>query len=132
VKQELVKAAQAALQNAYAPYSNYRVGAAILVGDEIYTGVNVENASYGLTICAERSALVSAISNGARKVKGIAIAVEKGMPSPCGACRQVLREFGTGYPVYLVSADGIVQETSVAELLPHSFGPDFLHEEDKS
>ena len=129
MKQELVKAAQEALHQAYAPYSGYRVGAAILAGREVFKGVNIENASYGLTICAERSAVAAAISSGARQIQGVAIAVEKGAPSPCGACRQVLREFGTDFPVYLVTGDGSVRETTIQNLLPDSFGPEFLTKE---
>ncbi|MBS3951199.1 MAG: cytidine deaminase, partial [Peptococcaceae bacterium] len=75
MKQELVKAAQEALQQAYAPYSGYRVGAAVLAGQDVFKGVNIENASYGLTICAERSAVAAAISSGARQIQGVAIAV---------------------------------------------------------
>lgn len=130
MKQALVKAAQAALQKAYAPYSGYRVGAAVLSGQDVFKGANIENASYGLTICAERSAVAAAISSGARQIHGVAIAVEKGAPSPCGACRQVLREFGTDFPVYLVDGDGIVRETTIRRLLPESFGPEFLAKED--
>ncbi|MDP3486785.1 MAG: cytidine deaminase [Bacillota bacterium] len=131
MKQELVKAAQEALQQAYAPYSGYRVGAAILAGQEVFKGSNIENASYGLTMCAERSAVATAISSGARQIHGVAIAVEKGAPSPCGACRQVLREFGFDFPVYLVAGDGSVRETTIKNLLPDSFGPEFLTKEDK-
>ncbi|KAF0198125.1 MAG: cytidine deaminase [Bacillota bacterium] len=130
MKQELVKAAQEALQQAYAPYSGYRVGAAVLAGQDVFKGVNIENASYGLTICAERSAVAAAISSGARQIQGVAIAVEIGAPSPCGACRQVLREFGTDFPVYLVAGDGAVRETTIKLLLPGSFGPEFLAKED--
>ncbi|MBS3873098.1 MAG: cytidine deaminase [Firmicutes bacterium] len=124
---ELIKAAQEALTRAYAPYSGYRVGAAILSGGQIYLGANVENASYGLSMCAERSAVFAAISAGApRSIEAVAIAIEKGLPSPCGACRQVLREFGEDFPVYLVGGDGQVHETSLAKLLPDSFGPQSL------
>lgn len=130
MKQELVNAAQEALQQAYAPYSGYRVGAAVMAGQDVYKGANIENASYGLTICAERSAVAAAISSGARKIQGVAIAVETGAPSPCGACRQVLREFGVNFPVYLVSGDGTVTETTIKSLLPDSFGPEFLTKED--
>ncbi len=129
---ELIREAQAALERAYAPYSGYRVGAAILCGGKIYAGANVENASYGLSMCAERSAVFAAISAGApRSIEAVAIAVAIGMPSPCGACRQVLREFGQDFPVFLVGADGKVNETSLARLLPDSFGPDSLPREEK-
>jgi len=127
MRDELVKAAQNALARAYAPYSGYRVGAAILSGGKIYEGANVENASYGLSMCAERSAVFAAISAGApRAISAVAIAIEQGLPSPCGACRQVLREFGEDFPVYLVGLDGQFHETSLAKLLPDSFGPQSL------
>lgn len=129
MRQQLIEAAKNALQKAYAPYSGYRVGAAVLADGRIYTGVNVENASYGLTMCAERSAVFSALSQGQRRIEAVAVAVERGAPSPCGACRQVLREFGRDFPVYLVAGDGSVRDTSLAALLPDSFGPDFLREE---
>lgn len=129
MRQQLIEAARNVLQNAYAPYSGYKVGAAVLADGKIYTGVNVENASYGLTNCAERSAVFSAVARGVRKVDAVAIAVERGVPSPCGACRQVLREFGRDFPIYLVADDGSVRDTTLAALLPHSFGPDFLREE---
>lgn len=98
----------------------------------MFAGANVENASYGLTICAERSAVVSAISSGQRTIQAAAIAVEQGRPSPCGACRQVLGEFGKDFPVFLVAGDGTVQETTLRHLLPDSFGPDFLVKEDNN
>jgi len=130
MKEELVRAAQEALTHAYAPYSGYRVGAAVMAGHKIFKGANIENASYGLTICAERSAVVAAVSSGAREIQGVAVAVENGVPSPCGACRQVLREFGSDFPVYLVGGDKVVRETTLQRLLPDSFGPDFLVKED--
>lgn len=129
MRQQLIEAAKKVLQHAYAPYSGYKVGAAVQADGKIYTGVNVENASYGLTMCAERSAVFSAVSQGPRKIEAVAIAVERGTPSPCGACRQVLREFGRDFPVYLVAEDGSVRDTTLAALLPDSFGPDFLREE---
>jgi len=129
----LKRAAQDALEHAYAPYSGYRVGAAILSGGTIYSGANVENASYGLSMCAERSAVFAAISQGApRSIEAVAIAVAIGKPSPCGACRQVLREFGQDFPIFLIGGEGQVWETSLAELLPQSFGPESLPKELKS
>ena len=126
MKEELIRHAQEVLAKAYAPYSNYSVGAAIWAGDKLYVGVNVENASYGLTICAERSAATAAVSDGQREFKAIAIAVAEGSPSPCGACRQFLREFSATLPVYLVDDQGQVKETNLGDLLPNSFGPEFL------
>lgn len=93
-KQTLLKAAEKARENAYAPYSHFRVGAALLgESGKIYPGCNVENASYGLTLCAERNALTRAIADGEQQFRGIAIVAAEWAP-PCGACRQVLAEFG--------------------------------------
>lgn len=124
--EELVKKAEGALVNSYAPYSNYRVAAALLCDDgTIYTGVNVENGSYGLTICAERTAIFKAVSEGKRNFKAIAIVAEsmKTPPFPCGACRQVMAEFSKDIIVIVKTKDGLVQK-SLKELLPYSFeGP---------
>ncbi|HCB47991.1 MAG TPA: cytidine deaminase [Chloroflexi bacterium] len=125
-KQALVDLANAARQRAYAPYSNYHVGAAILADDgRIFTGVNVENASYGLTICAERAAVFSAITAGARRLLAVAICTEYG-GSPCGACRQVMSEFAGDIPVWLSDSTGKARETSLHTLLPDHFGPNHL------
>src|SRR5881296_2781589 len=92
---KLIAAAKTAQRRAHAPYSKFRVGAALLTkSGKVYTGCNVENASYGLTICAERVALAKAVSEGHRKFKAIAVVAPSGGLSPCGACRQVLAEFG--------------------------------------
>lgn len=124
---KLVAAAVAAREQAYAPYSRYPVGAAVLMGDgRMFTGCNVENASYGLTVCAERIAVFRAIAEGAPPVvTAVAVATEDG-GSPCGACRQVLSEFvpkdSAPVPVYLVNREGeIIRETTLAELLPLAF-----------
>jgi cytidine deaminase len=123
----LVEAAQAAREHAYAPYSNFRVGAAVLAGDRIYTGANVENASYGLTICAERAAVFAAISAGERKLEAVAIVTDTEAPTPpCGACRQVLREFGADLPVVSATTQGWQVTHPLSELLPFSFGPEHL------
>ena len=107
--------------NAYAPYSNYKVGAALLAeSGQVYTGCNVENAVYPLTICAERVAVVKAVSEGERSFIAIAVASENG-GSPCGSCRQVLREFGKKTVVLIADATGDYRETRVADLLPDSF-----------
>ena len=118
-----VRAAQAR-HWAYAPYSHYAVGAALLTGSgKIYDGVNVENAAYPDTICAERTAAVKAVSEGEREFVAIAVASSNG-GMPCGSCRQVLAEFGLGARVLVVNGDGaILQRTTVRELLPDSFGP---------
>ena len=119
----LVEAAKAARLNAYAPYSGYRVGAALLTAaGEIYTGTNVENASYGLTICAERVAIGSAIAEGERDFVAIAVVTESDPPAtPCGACRQVLAEFGPTLDVVCASTHGTRATHTIASLLPESF-----------
>lgn len=125
-KQQLVKAASVVRSEAYAPYSNYPVGAALLTDDgQIFTGVNVENAAYGLSMCAERSAVFSAVSAGVQKIVGIAVCTENG-GSPCGACRQVLSEFGSDMEVWLVDAQGNEIHTNLLILLPSQFGPEYL------
>ncbi len=122
----LVASAIAARPFAYAPYSHFMVGAAVLTDDgTITTGCNVENASYGLTICAERNAIFAAVARGQRRVTAVAVATESGA-SPCGACRQVIREFGTDVAIHLATATGQYTTTSLAALLPESFGPDAL------
>ena len=122
----LIEAAIAIRERAYAPYSNYAVGAALLMEDgTVVTGVNVENASYGLTICAERTAVTKAISEGHRKILAVAIATDNS-GSPCGACRQVLTEFAGDVPVYLVDAAGNGRDTTLYTLLPDHFGPEYL------
>ena len=120
--QRLLAAAAAARRNAHAPYSKFRVGAALLASSgKIYTGVNVENASYGLTICAERVAAGNAVTAGERRIVAVAV-VADGAPSPCGACRQVLAEFGDSI---VACADprslGTVRLEQLSELLPHAF-----------
>ena len=124
--EELIARAALAQEYAYAPYSNYRVGAALLTGSgRMYLGANVENAVYPLTMCAERVAVFKAISEGEMEFEALAVFTSNG-GSPCGACRQVLREFAPNLPVYIADAEGNYRETSVAELLPDSFGPEFL------
>jgi cytidine deaminase len=125
--EELLELAAAARENAYAPYSKFRVGAAVETDDgSVVTGVNVENASYGLSICAERSAVVRAIAQGHRGFRAVAIAGPEGaLTSPCGACRQFLSEFDPTLPVIFSGPDGAVR-TTLDQLLPHSFGPKSL------
>ena len=125
---ELTKLAQDAYKNAYVPYSHYPVGAATLWGSgRMVSGCNVENASFGLTICAERNSIFHAAYHGERELKAVAIAVPtEAFPSPCGACRQVLREFAQDCPVILVNGKGQTKTTSLKALLPESFGPEFL------
>jgi cytidine deaminase len=117
----LVAQALAARENAYVPYSNYKVGAALLAkSGQVYTGCNVENAVYPLTICAERVAVAKAVSEGERSFIAIAVVTENG-GSPCGSCRQVLREFGEKIVVLIADLTGKYRETRVADLLPDSF-----------
>lgn len=123
----LVEAARAAQEHAYCPYSRYRVGAALETDDGLlFTGCNVENASYGLTICAERSALFSAVSAGARRFRRIVVATDSEPPGPpCGACRQVLAEFG---PELEVESVGPTQSRRwrIRDLLPDAFTKELL------
>ena len=124
---ELAKLASSARLLAYAPYSKFNVGAALLAEDgKTYTGCNVENASYGMSMCAERSAVFKAVSEGQQSLKAIALSVS-GSGSPCGACRQVLHEFNPSMLVYLADEIGhIHHETTLNMLLPHAFGPENL------
>ena len=124
VRQTLIARAVAARARAYAPYSKYRVGAALLAASgQIYDGVNVENAVYPAGICAERTALVKAVSEGEQRFEAIAVATHNG-GSPCGVCRQMLSEFGLDLKVLLVDGAGAVaHETTLRELLPRAFGP---------
>lgn len=126
-KLRLINSALAVRENAYAPYSNYLVGAALLgTNGEVYTGCNVENASYPASICAERSALVQAVSAGQREFKGIAVATADG-GSPCGICRQMLYEFAPTMPIIIVNQNGeVLLEQRLDDLLPHGFGPSNL------
>ena len=120
---QLVKAAIAARESAYAPYSKYQVGAAVLVDDgRVFSGCNVENASYGLTICAERAAICAAVAAGARHLQAIAIATQNGA-APCGACRQVIKEFADRCAIHLATPDGTHVTMELDTLLPRAFGP---------
>ena len=123
---DLVASAVEARNLAYAPYSGYKVGAAVLTeSGRIFTGANVENASYGLTICAERVAATKAVSSGESKVSAIAVVAEGGA-SMCGACRQVIYEFGPAAKVYLAQPGGAYRETTMEVLLPGAFRKDQL------
>src|SRR5512136_2806611 len=124
--QELVRLAQEARKNAYAPYSHYDVGAALLTASgQVFTGCNVENAVYPLCTCAERTAMVKAVSEGQREFAAIAVATRNG-GSPCGACRQVLREFAPHLRILLADDAGHVRQYTLDQLLPDSFGPESL------
>lgn len=125
--EKLLQNAIEMMERAYVPYSHYRVGAALLAQDgTVYTGCNVENAAYGNTLCAERTALCKAISEGARMFTAIAIAARGSAPFPCGACRQSLYEFAPDLRV-LVTWDGNVREAMLSDLLPEGFGPSSLN-----
>ncbi len=120
-REALIRQAAAVRQRAYAPYSGYNVGAALLTASgRTYAGCNVENAVYPLSMCAERSAVFEAVCAGEREFEAIAVVTENG-GAPCGSCRQVLREFGEETLVLIADTDGNYRETTVAELLPDSF-----------
>ena len=127
-KQELGKIAADMRRMSYIPYSHYAVGAALLTKNgKIYTGCNIENAAFPVTICAERTAIFKAISEGEKDFAAIAIATEDGQGYPCGSCRQVMSEFSSNMEVMLADADGnITVETNINELLPGAFTPDKL------
>lgn len=125
-REELLQLAREVAQNAHCPYSHFHVGAALVAGDTIFTGANVEISSYGLTLCAERSALAAAMSSGARTITQVAVAcidVVPGAPladrTPCGACRQWLADLAPHAVIYI---DGDDRDFTVSELLPFAFG----------
>lgn len=123
-KEMLLEASISAREKAYVPYSKFPVGAALLTKDgEVIQGCNIENASFGLTNCAERTAIFKAVSEGKKEFVAIAVSGDtEGPVSPCGACRQVLAEFcEPNMPVYLTNLKGNVLETTVAQLLPGAF-----------
>lgn len=124
----LVGHAIQASERAYAPYSKFRVGAALLgESGAVYLGCNVENAAYPLTQCAEQAAVSRAVCDGERRFRAIAVVSSKGEPcAPCGGCRQVLSEFAPDMPVVMTSADGELIVSTVRELLPGAFGPETL------
>ena len=124
-KRSLISLANEARRRAYAPYSNYRVGAALRTkSGRIYTGVNIESAAYPTTICAERVAVYKAVSEGELEFDVIAVVTENG-GSPCGSCRQVMAEFGLKTLVLLADGkENLVKEMTVADLLPEAFTPD--------
>jgi cytidine deaminase len=126
---EMLKAARAIMPRAYVPYSRFRVGAVILNEDgTTRPGVNIENASYPLSVCAERNAVASMVMSGHAKILAVAVATDADSPTPpCGGCRQVLWEFGDAdTPVVAEGANGVRARWRLGELLPHAFGPDDL------
>ncbi|XP_015283468.1 PREDICTED: cytidine deaminase [Gekko japonicus] len=127
--QLLLNACREAKKFAYCPYSHFPVGAALLTLDgKIFSGCNVENASYPLGVCAERTAIQKAVSEGYTKFQAMAITsnMQEDYTMPCGACRQVLREFGKQWDLYMTKADGTYIVKTLEELLPHSFGSEAL------
>ncbi len=126
-RHNLIDRANKARKEAYAPYSNYPVGAALRAkSGAIFTGVNVENAAYPVSMCAERIALFKAVSEGEREFDVISVVTNNG-GSPCGACRQVLSEFGLDTIVLIADGDGkLIEETTIHDLLPGAFGPQNL------
>ena len=128
LEQELVAAAIAVRENAYAPFSEFKVGSALETDDgQIIVGSNVESASYGLTVCAERVAIWNAISQGKRKVKRIAVVADTELLTPpCGVCRQIIWEFGGDIPVILANLQGKTETVQMKDLLPRAFDTKFL------
>ncbi len=127
-EKELIDAATAVRKNAYAPFSEFKVGSALETDDgEIIVGSNVESASYGLTVCAERVAVWNAISQGKRKIVKIAVVADtKALTPPCGVCRQIIWEFGGDIPVVLANLHGDIETVQMRDLLPRAFDTKFL------
>jgi cytidine deaminase len=121
---EAVRQARDAMTRAYAPYSGFRVGAAIVAGGRIFTGQNIENASHPVAVCAERNAVAHMVNAGVLRIDAVAVATEAGEPTPpCGACRQVLWEFGPGSVVIAETPAGERVVWALEDLLPYAFGP---------
>ncbi|SHK07337.1 cytidine deaminase [Paramaledivibacter caminithermalis] len=126
-KKLLIKKAFEVKEKAYVPYSGFHVGAAVLTDSgKIYTGCNIESASYTPTICAERTAIAKAVSEGERNITAIAVTGDSQWTYPCGVCRQVIREFGKDILVIIAKTEDEYREYVLKELLPHSFGPEDL------
>lgn len=127
-RDELIAEATRVRENAYAPFSDFRVGSALETeSGEIIAGCNVESASYGLTVCAERVAIWKAISEGKRKIKHIAVVADtEELTPPCGVCRQIIWEFGGDIPVIMANLNGKVETVQMKDLLPRAFDTKFL------
>jgi cytidine deaminase len=125
--EDLLEAAAEAATRSYSPYSSFRVGSAVLADDgTVYTGANVENAAYGSAVCAESSAIATAVNAGVRKIESVAaVCLDGDFCSPCGNCRQIMQEFGVE-TVVMYGPDGAIDVRSLSELLPMSFGPEAL------
>ncbi len=126
--QTMKRAAEIAARAAYCPYSRFPVGAAVLSSEgEVFAGCNVENASFGLTICAERNAIFQAISKGHRSIRAVVVVTPTAaLAPPCGACRQVINEFGPNADVFVFAENDQTSHFKLNELLPNAFGPDNL------
>jgi cytidine deaminase len=123
----LAAAAREAQLRAYAPYSGFRVGAAVLAGGRVFVGANVENASFPLSMCAERNAIAAAVASGETAIDAVVVIGGEGDPTPpCGGCRQVLHEFGPNATVVAESRDGEQRRWRAAQLLPDAFDPSLL------
>ncbi|MDQ3636030.1 MAG: cytidine deaminase [Acidobacteriota bacterium] len=127
-QEKLIEAAKEVRENAFAPYSNFKVGASVLTkGGEVYTGCNVESATYGLTVCAERVAIWKAVSEGEKDFSHIVIVADTlNLTPPCGACRQIIWEFCGDIPVTLANLQGDTETFQMEELLPRAFDTKFL------
>jgi cytidine deaminase len=127
-RKDLIEAAKKARENAFAPFSNFKVGAALETADgKVYAGCNIENASYGLTVCAERVAIWKALSEGERAFSQIVVAADTDeLTPPCGACRQIIWEFCGDVPVTLTNLRDKSETVKMSELLPRAFGREFL------
>ena len=127
-EKKLIESARKARELAFAPFSNFKVGAALLAADgEVFTGSNIENASYGLTMCAERVAVFKAISEGARNFTKICVVADtENLTPPCGACRQIIWEFCGDVQIILSNLSGITETFQISELLPRAFDVKFL------
>ncbi|MCI4396731.1 MAG: cytidine deaminase [Thermoprotei archaeon] len=122
-EEKMLSLAKGAIKNSYAPYSGFRVSAVVLTpSGKYYTGVNVENVSYGLTMCAERVAVYKAVSEGEKKISAVLIYAEgRDLPYPCGACRQVIAEFGYDSDIIVANSEGKIEKFKLSELLPKAF-----------
>ena len=125
---KLVAAARAVREKAHAPYSQFKVGAAVLgAKGGIYTGCNVENSSYGLSVCAERNAVAAAVAGGEKRIEAVVVMTQSAEPSPpCGTCRQVLSEFGPDVLIVLVNQEGHEERMRLSDIFPRPFSRDYL------
>jgi len=127
VYKELLSFAEQSIENSYSPYSKFQVGAAVLCEDgKVYCGTNIENASYGLSICAERVAIFTAVSNGSKNIKAIAVYSKGGNVTPCGACRQVILEFSQKAEIIYNDKNNKIKVEKIMSLLPKSFNKQSL------